>query len=145
MRRSITKINAQVGVELWSSVAEELNDIIRATGQLQKDNPLIWGGILHKWDNMDWAVVCDAMFTVLESNPQYFKSFHENSLLTAELVLLAKHQQSHRIMDTKRHKGDAWRLLMTMREVYNAISDINLPNDDKSIEKRKSPSLLAFE
>jgi hypothetical protein len=132
MRRSLSKINQDLGIELWTSVADSLNAIIRDSGEIQINNDSIWKGILHKWSNEDWALVCDVMFAVMETEPQYFKSFHERALLTAETILTTKYQQHDRILDTKKYKKDAWRLLMTMREVYNAINSIDLPNANTS-------------
>lgn len=124
------------GANLVKELAEWLNNEIRKTGQLQRNNHALWEEFLHKWDNREWAQVLGYLEALNEACPELFKSYHEQSVFNATTTL-GKHWESEhdRVLDKKPHKKTAWSAIMTVREVYNAANGIDLPNEDSSKDK----------
>lgn len=127
------------GVNHWRDIAETLNDIIIETGdEVKKDNRKVWDGFLHRWDNQDWEDMLAAVTGVLEEMPSLAKPFHKNNINTARATILKNKHKSDRVLDTKEHKRKAWSMIMTMREIWNEMNDIHLPNrsQPKSLKPR---------
>lgn len=133
MKTTISKVILEEGMDICQSIAETCNEEIYANGQLQKNNKMIWGTILHKYNNWDWARAVGIMRELMETHPEMFDARQEEAVLTAD-VILSKHWEQGgklgRILDTKAHKFDEWRLLMTIREVWNKACGIDVPNDN---------------
>lgn len=120
------------GLDLWQEVAETLNKIIEQHGHIDINNELIWQGILHRWDNEQWVYAVAAVAKFYEQHPEFFKTFHRDAYMDA-LSTLRKYVDVHdRVLDKRVHKKVAWKMIMTMRELWNAASGIYLPNDYNS-------------
>lgn len=139
MKKSIAVLNEQriqrqteQGITLWGDISETLNGMIRSNGQIQINNETIWGEYLHKWNNEEWALVLAVLRDLMEAEPGLFKSFHENAVLEAETVLIKYWNEHARVLDKRAHKKKAWKLLMTMREVWNKARGLDIPNEDSS-------------
>jgi hypothetical protein len=77
---------------------------------------------------------------LIRIQPQLFSSFHYDALNEAERILSKNWLGEHaRIMDTKQYKPQSWKLLMTIREVYNKANDIDLDNADSSKNSKPNP------
>jgi hypothetical protein len=136
------------GIELWGGLANWLNEEIRKTGQLQKNNHPLWDEYLHEWANREYAKVLSAMRDLMEQHPEMFKGFHEDAILNAEMILHKNWEsEDNRVLDTKKYKTDAWKLIMTMREVWNKAIGIDLPNEDASriVQKQEIHRTELFE
>ena len=130
------------GLDLWQEVAETLNSIIEQHGHIDINNEQIWGTILHKWDNEQWVYAITAVAKFYEQHPEYFKSFHRDAYSGA-LSTLKKYIDVHdRVLDKRIHKKVAWKMIMTMRELWNAANDIYLPNDYNSKKLNEFNSLF---
>jgi hypothetical protein len=121
-------MNDQQLAQLWSSVAQDLNSVIRTQGYIQPNNTTIWRKYLHRWHNQDWQDLLLMLWDVYQQEPQHFRLNHLTAMRQAAQVL---HDLAHvhdRILDMKSYKALAWRMLMVMREVFNNINGIKLQN-----------------
>lgn len=120
------------GMEIWTAMAEDLNRVIRESGQIQIDNHHIWNTWLHRLSNQDWQDMLATAQAALKQMPSAARSHHKNSLHTAQQTLTDEAHLRDRVLDRKEHKGKAWGAMMALREIYNAIEGIDLPNTDLS-------------
>lgn len=138
----INKVVLEQGINNWQAVAETLNSIILARGHIDINNEEIWQGILHKWSNEDWVYAITAVAKFYEQHPEYFKSFHRDAYSNA-ISTLRKYLDVHeRVMDKRVNKKTAWKMIMTMRELWNAVNEINLPNDYNSKKRNEFKELF---
>lgn len=146
MKTTISKVILEEGMDICQNIATTCNEEIIKSGRLQKNNKIIWGTILHKYNNWDWVRAVGVMRELMDTHPEMFDSRQEEAVLTADLVLSKHWDQGGaegRILDTKAHKFDEWRLLMTIREVWNKATGTVLPNDDTSMQPKQSkPNLF---
>jgi hypothetical protein len=92
---------------------------MKEQGAITKDDPRMWGDYLHKWDNEEWRMVLEAVGELLTAHPTVFKRFQRDAFVKAVQTLL-KYEHSHdRCLDTKLHKHTAWKMAMTLRELWN--------------------------
>lgn len=157
MKTTLDKVWMDEGTALWQSVAESLNEEIRLKGKLQKNNRRIWDTILHNWDNEDYVKVIALMRLVMETNPEAFTGFNETAVIGADIILGKNWDKptgkknltwgkDGRVLDLPEFKHDAWKLIMSMREVWNKLDGIDLPNEDASITPKQSkPNLFDTE
>lgn len=133
--------NIAKGIDKIGEIAETLNDIITNTGKkIDINNKTIWEGFLHRWDNTDWEDMLAAFNAVSESAPGKIKSYHENNYARAQATIKRDKMLSDRAMDKKGNKKIAWAMINTFREVWNAIHDKDIPNEDRKA-KRKMPKV----
>jgi hypothetical protein len=142
MKTTIEKYWIDEGIDLWYEVAHALNEEILKQGKLQKNNKLIWGTILHKWNNLDYAKVLGVMRELMDKHPEMFSGNNDSAVLAAEIILRNNWNRptgkekmwgpDARCLDQPEFKYDAWKLIMAMREVWNKCCDINIVNDDAS-------------
>jgi hypothetical protein len=131
----MTDKTLQQGIELWRGLSESLNAIIEDSGEIDINNELIWKGYLHSWDNQDWTKALLAIEALFEEHPEFFRGNNEDAFLTAKEILIKNNNKIDRILDRKANKRHAWRMIMTMRELWNAANDIFLPNSKDSIKR----------
>lgn len=113
-------------LDLWQSFAECQNTIIQEQGAIDKDDPRMWKGYLHKWDNNDWRIVLEAVGELLTAHPDVFKRFQRDAFVKAVQTLL-KYENSHdRCLDVKQHKYVAWKMAMTLRELWNQCQEVKI-------------------
>jgi hypothetical protein len=131
------KTEIEQGIELWYEIADLLNTIVREEQEISIDDRRIWDQYLHRWTNEEWMLVIGAMYELNQTNPEMFKKYHLDAL-EATILALSMGHKDHRILDKKRNKGIEWRMIMTMREVWNSANDIFLPNQPsmKSIKPK---------
>jgi hypothetical protein len=115
------------GVELWDLIATQLNDIIKLDGELHIDDARIWDQYLHKWHNEDWMLLVQAAYKLFEQHPDLFKPFHKAALEDA-ILALSMSKGNTRVLDTKKNKGVEWKMIMMLREVWNAAQGVYIPN-----------------
>ena len=113
-------------VEEICSVVHCLNQIIETTGPIDINNKTIWQGYLHRWTNEDWRGMLCVMGEII-AETWYNQPWHVTSLEQAISVFL-RDQDHPRCMDRKPNKAHAWRMIMTMREVVNAVWGTRIPN-----------------
>ena len=115
------------GVELWDQIATQLNDIIKLDGELAIDDQRIWGQYLHKWRNEEWMLLVQAAYKLYEQHPDLFKPFHKAALEDA-ILALSMSKGNTRVLDTRKNKGVEWKMIMMLREVWNAAQGVYIPN-----------------
>lgn len=120
------------GIELWGSVAETLNTIIKRDGKIDINDREIWDNILHSWQNEDWELAIVAVATLYNEYPNYFKKFHIDALKEAGRTLLKHKDTTERVLDKRMYKALEWKMIMTMRELWNACRDEYIPNDNSA-------------
>lgn len=125
-----------LAVDLWYEIATLLNNIVREEGEISIDDKRIWDGYLHQWTNEEWMLLVQAAYELRIQYPDLFKPFHTEALEATILALSAGHSDS-RIMDKKKNKGVEWRMIMTLREVWNNANAIHLPNQPTTTNKIK--------
>ena len=115
------------GVELWDNIATQLNDIIKEDGELHIDDKRIWDQYLHRWHNEDWMLLVQAAYKLYEQHPDLFKPFHKTALEDA-IIALTMSKGNTRVLDTKKNKGTEWKMIMMLREVWNAAQGVYIAN-----------------
>ena len=131
------------GLDRWQEIATALNTIIKKEGQIEINNPTIWGGFLHKWENEDWEQALTAVATLLEQHPDLFKKFHKEAFRDAASTLVKHMDTTDRVLDKRMFKKIAWRMIMTMREVWNEAQGNYVPNDKSARNLNEFNSLFA--
>lgn len=119
------------GVKNCEAITDLLNGIIQDTGKaIDIDNQSIWAGFLHQRevDNEFWEDTIQALEMLERECRWAFKGFHREALWTARSALDEHRTEHPRCMDQKSNKGKTWKLIMSTREVINAINEINIPN-----------------
>lgn len=129
-------------IDLWQTVAADLNNTILTSGEIQINNHHIWNTYLHKWDNEDWKGILAAVCELQASYSQYVDVNGERALRKTIETILRWENHHERCLDTKKHKKTAWRMLMTLREIWNAANGIDLPNSNKSRVKTNFHTLF---
>lgn len=126
-----TTMNLVNGVKNCEAITDLLNGIIQETGQaIDIDNSRIWKGFLHQAavDNEFWQDTVMAM-EMLEREATYaFKAFNREAVWAAREALDLGRNKNGRCMDQKHNKGKTWRLIMSIREVINAVNEVSIPN-----------------
>jgi hypothetical protein len=107
------------GLDLWQDFAELINTIVERDGKIDRNDPRIWQGVLHKWDNSEWILVLEAMLQLKQQYPEVFKHYHSEALMDAIKAILAGEDKSDRVLDKRLNKGKAWKVAMAMPEVWN--------------------------
>ncbi len=121
------KTNLERGLDRWQEAAQFLNDIVKEHGQIEINNHAIWNGILHDWDNEDWQLVLEAVGDLYSNHRGFFRPHHKDAFHNTVKTLLDRGWEHPRILDTKPYKGLEWRMLMTLRELWNQATDQHLP------------------
>lgn len=132
-------------LDLWSKLANDLNNIILSSGEIQINNNYIWQTYLHKMTNEDWKGLLAAMCELYSTHPKYIDLNAEKSLKQTIETVLRWEYHHNRCLDTKKHKKTAWRMMMTLREVWNRVNDIDIPNSDKSKVKSNFNTLFEID
>lgn len=118
-------------LELWQQFAEQLRQIRATEGDIKRDDARIWDGYLHVWDNSHWTAVLEQVIELYQRYPEYFESFHVDTLKETAKVLM-KNQSGHpRVLDTKHYKYLAWKMAMTLDEVWYAVNQKQLSHRAK--------------
>lgn len=115
------------GVELWYQIANQLNDIIKSDGELHIDDKRIWDGFLHRWHNEDWMLLVQAAYKLYEQHPDLFRPFHKQALEDT-ILALSNSKGNTRVLDTRKNKPVEWKMIMMLREVWNAAVGVYIPN-----------------
>jgi hypothetical protein len=129
--------NLDRGIDLWESMANTLNQIVLDTGKIERDNPTIWQGYLHQWNNEEWEDIFYAVNTVKSIHPDAFTDFNERKLVEATAVFKRAKMLHLRCMDRKSTKTYAWSTIMLMREVWNTIHQQHIPFTDTKKKPKK--------
>lgn len=116
------------GIDTWADIAHTLNRIIETSGPIDINNKTIWDGYLHQWSNKHWLEMLSALGVLLEQYPQMAQPFHHRAWEQARDAYLKHCDTDPRCMDSKENKKYAWRVIMSLREIYNTVNNINLPN-----------------
>ena len=141
-------------LDLWYEITNYLNKKIQTTGEIQINQVDIWQKYLHKLSDKDWENLCEMVYKVLQQDESMLEKFHKDALVDAmqkldDAQLHGIKEQLNNLGASKRHinnvldipstgkkiqstKGTAWKMLMSLREIWNNVCDINLPNKDSS-------------
>lgn len=134
--------NIAKGIDSIGDIAETLNNIITSTGKkIERDNPVIWDGYLHRWDNEDWENMLAAYDAIEQSAPDKIRAWHKTNALKAKTALKKYKNSSDRALDKKCNKPAAWAMIQSFREIWNSLHDINIPNEDYKA-KRTLPKVV---
>ena len=116
-------------IELWGNVADDLNAVIVENGYIDINNHAIWNRYLHAWNNDTWIDLLEILYTVHTTTFEAeLKPFQRDAVFDALTALNRYGFSSPRILDTKKYKVVAWRCLMILREHWNHIQGVNIPN-----------------
>jgi hypothetical protein len=113
-------------LDLWKQFAEQLRYIRSTEGDIHRDDSRIWDGYLHVWTNEHWTLVLEQVIELYQRYPEYFESYHVETLKETAKVLM-KNQSGHpRVLDTKHYKYLAWKAAMMLDEVWYAVNNHTL-------------------
>lgn len=116
------------GLDRWEGTAKMLNDIVLTSGFIDSNDPRIWGGVLNAWENEDWESVLTVVGLLLHDHPEFFRDNHVKAFHQAASTLLKYNKEFDRVLDKRTNKKTAWRMIMTLREVWNRVEGVYLPN-----------------
>lgn len=130
----MAQTNTELSVEIIARISETLNHLIRTEGEIQINNKTIWDNILHRMDNSVWRGILETLHRLYNQHPNLYRNYHIEAIEEG-LSLLDRYDQYYdSVLDIRTrhldHKKCAWRCLMSMREIYCAALDINLPNSN---------------
>jgi hypothetical protein len=134
------------GFELIDAWTDQLNEICRTDGGLERDDTArIWNPWLHQLTTEEWCDIHHALDTLRSKSPASFNNSDLDILLTTRNILDTKDAQvKTRVMDTKDYKRYAWRQMCSMREVVNRYNGVDIANNPPSRHKpadvKTSPS-----
>jgi len=69
-----------------------------------------------------------AMGTLLEEHPNLAQPFHHKAWCQARDAFLKDCDHHSRCMDCRPNKKYAWKAIMAMRELYNTVNNLHIPN-----------------
>jgi hypothetical protein len=133
----MTDKSLEQGIEIWRDISETLNGIVKDTGEININNETIWQGYLHVWNNQDWVKVLLAIELLYEDHPEFFVGNNEDAFITAKEILIKNNNNIDRVMDRKVNKRHAWRIIMSMRELWNRANDLHVPMGSPTKRTRK--------
>lgn len=124
-----------IGEQLCEHITDTLNDIIKNTGQIKKDNKEIWDGFLHQVTNDEWAAMFEAFKQKVSDEDIALRPDQQDKFERAYTTFQRDRHLRERCMDIRhKHKNTkdlAWAMIMTIREVWNKSKGIDIPNVDK--------------
>lgn len=112
----------QHAINTWGDLADFLNQRIQDQGQLKKNDHHLWNKFLHKFSNEDWLSLIEAVSELYKQEPQLFQKYHKDAVKQAIRAIMTG-DSSTRIMDQEENKATAWKMIMTLREVWNAAQE----------------------
>ena len=122
-------------IDLFCTIAEYLNKEIETNGEIQKNNHDLWNNFLHKFTNDDWHDLYLVITTL--SDTKYIKGEHIELFdeILDQIHRLGDYYEN--VMDLRKrgyinNKPTAWKAIHSVREIYNEICEIYLPNSDDS-------------
>jgi len=122
------------GIDYCEAVTNFLNDIIQQEGKIERDNTKIWQGFLHRPEvnNEYWADIIVTLDWLLEEEPTHWRTYNKTQFWEAKRAFEEYRDRHPRVLDTKQDgvslKGHAWKIIMTTREVFNAVKGRDVPN-----------------
>ena len=141
-------------VDKWYEIANYLNNKIILEGEIAINQRDIWKRYLHEFTNEDWIYFCDLISLITDHNFRYTLQNNRDALIDAltklqDPVLYSQQRWLNNMGATKQEiknvldipnkgksvsstKSTAWKMLMSMREIWNKICGIDLPNNDSS-------------
>lgn len=120
------------GLDLWQNFAETLMSIRDSQGDIHRDDARIWDGYLHQWNNEEWIAVTECVAELYTRYPEMFESYHTKTLKETAHTLI-KHQAGHgRVLDTKMYKTLAWKMSMSLEEIWRNCM-VTATNNNKSV------------
>lgn len=142
----MTATNTELSITILCVIQKTLNNIIESSGEIKINNKTIWDGFLHQMDNAVWRGCLETLAVLNDQHPELF-SLNHYAAISDGLTALDKFDQYYdKVLDmnTKhiKHKGTAWKCLMTIREVLNNCQGINIPNKDTSKVKTTFGSIF---
>jgi hypothetical protein len=113
----------------WHDLVIFLNQRIAKNGKVERNDRELWVRFLHRWNNSDWTDLIEACAELYQQHPDLFQSFHKAAVRDSIKAMLNGSAQS-RIMDTDENKRTAWKMIMTLREVWIAAENYNSQPSD---------------
>lgn len=138
-------------IDQWQDLAKYLNNYINHSGQIQRNDRVLWTNYLHKYNNTDWLGIVKTVLDLDEQHPEYLDLgntslfediYHKLKDPNSDLKVERQNIKAKRVMDRAgsvldlpENKQDMWKMIMVLRELWCKIQDIDLPNSDLSIGK----------
>jgi hypothetical protein len=138
-------------IDQWQDLAKYLNNYINHSGQIQRNDRVLWTNYLHKYNNTDWLGIVKTVLDLDEQHPEYLDLgntslfediYHKLKDPNSDLKVERQNIKAKRVMDRAgsvldlpENKQDMWKMIMVLRELWCKIQDIDLPNSDISIGK----------
>ena len=107
-------------------VTKTLNEIVERDGDININNKTIWNRYLHQMDNVVWRGVLESLQQLFQQEPHMFE-IHQTVAINNALETLNQYYDYydnvlHINKPKMKHRGIAWRALMTIREVVNTAN-----------------------
>ena len=138
-------------IDQWQDLAKYLNNYINHSGQIQRNDRVLWTNYLHKYNNTDWLGIVKTVLDLDEQHPEYLDLgntslfediYHKLKDPNSDLKVERQNIKAKRVMDRAgsvldlpENKQDMWKMIMVLRELWCKSQDIDLPNSDLSIGK----------
>lgn len=133
----------QAGYEICQYITDTLNNLITSTGkQIDRNEKAIWDGFLHKASNEDWDDMFAAFKDVIDTKGIHLTQHQQLKFDEAYTTFKRDRHHRERCMDVevkfKSTKKLAWAMIMTIREVFNEVNKVSIPNQDSNVTIIKS-------
>jgi hypothetical protein len=150
----------ECGKEMWGQAALICNDIIRTEGKITIDDKRIWDPFLHTWTNEDWLAILAAWEAEYDENPDMFnwcinkegkkaRVNHTVAFNDTVEVLKGYMKKYPRVLDKRDREMDnkrlAWRMIMSMREVWCNLNGLDYASDHRTRPARKNNANQLFD
>lgn len=114
-----------------------LNNLVRNTGDIPRDHLPLWNQYLHKWNHRDMLHILAVMNAIRQADPDLFTLAQDEHLdriidlvyrgieLNKKNTMLGR-KLTRNVLDLP-PKGDYWKFVMHIREVWNKVHGEPLP------------------
>ena len=130
---------------------EQLNEIIRNTGEIQINNKAIWNDMLHKTNNRDWECWLAVAQELNRQHPEMV-TLSEHTVIEETKEILDKYSNQWDMVLTPRKtrrepynfKRKSWKCMHTLREIWCRCRGVYLPNSDASKKLHEGETLFTI-
>jgi len=112
------------GIELWHTAVRRQLAILAESPEIPRNSRALWS-LLNTWTNSEWQSVMEAVITLWQQHPELFTQHQITAMQKCAQALSANRHP--RILDTREYKPYAWRMMMTLREIWLRAQEEEYP------------------
>jgi hypothetical protein len=116
----------------WADLTGHLNNIICTEGCVDINNRALWRDWIENKDDNHWIGMLKMIDVLCDADLLRPEAFHVDAIYAATEALVRYQYVDKATLNMRSHKSIAWRLVMSLRELYNQLAHIDLPNMAKN-------------